>query len=202
MPTQAERTAAARRRLLDAATELFAELGCAGTSVAAIGQRAGMSRGAVNFHFVSKDALLTAVAEEVTSDWEGAVFDGVDGMGTMPLADALDAFLQHSLSDLKHNPDRARTMMILAHESMAAAPLLHEHFLMSHRRIRAGVAELTRDRQLRGELDAELDAEAFALMVIGLFRGLVFQFLLDPAGIDLDRAFVATRRAILGYLRP
>lgn len=202
MPTQAERTAAARRRLLDAATELIAELGCAGTSVAAIGQRAGMSRGAVNFHFVSKDALLTAVAQEVTSEWQDNVFGAADATGGLPLIEQLDAFLEHSKSDLRDRPARSRTMMILAHESMAAAPLLHEHFLMLHRNIRTGVASLVRHRQASGELGDEIDADAFALMVISLFRGMTFQYLLDPAEADLDRGFVAARRAILGYLQP
>ena len=50
MATQVERTASARRRLMQAAIELFAEQGVRGASVAAIGARAGMSRGAVNFH--------------------------------------------------------------------------------------------------------------------------------------------------------
>ena len=200
MPTQAERTAAARRRLLDAATELIAEQGIAATSVAQIGARAGMSRGAVNFHFVSKDALLTAVAEEVTSDWEGQAFGAVPPL-EMPMEAALDAFLAHSLRDLTEEAHRARTMMILAHESMGATPLLRSHFVMLHRRVRRSVAELVRQRQQSGQVPEKVDPDAFALMVIAMFRGIVFQYLLDPEDVDLTRAHAAARDAIIGYLR-
>src|ERR1700712_4882719 len=93
MPTQVQRTASARRRLIAAATILVAEQGVGNTSVAAIGDQAGMSRGAVNFHFGSKDELLTAVAEEVTADWEAKVIDGSrpDTLVTESLADAQQA---------------------------------------------------------------------------------------------------------------
>lgn len=200
MATQAERTAAARRRLIDAATQLIAEQGIAATSVAQIGARAGMSRGAVNFHFVSKDALLTAVAEEVTADWEGQAFGAVPPL-ELPMEVALDAFLQKSLKDLSEETQRARTMMILAHESMGATPLLREHFVGLHRRVRRAVVELVRQRQSTGQVAEKVDADAFALMVIAMFRGIVFQYLLDPEDVDLERAHAAAGAAIIGYLR-
>jgi len=47
-----------RRRLLDAAEEIFAERGYAAASMRAITQRAGASVSAANYHFGSKEALL------------------------------------------------------------------------------------------------------------------------------------------------
>lgn len=201
MPTQAERSAAARRRLLDAATQLIAEQGVAGTSVAAIGARAGMSRGAVNFHFVSKDALLTAVADEVAAEWEAQVF-GVDPGTEVSLEATLEAFLALSLSDLTERPQRAKTLMTLTLESLGSAPLLHQHFAQLHRRVRAGVVEVVRELQGAGKIRDDVDAEAFALMIIGLFRGMAFQYLLDPEAVDLEQAFAATRGCVLDYLAP
>ena len=50
-----------RDRILDAAEHLFAEHGFAGTSLRSITQEAGVNLAAVNYHFGSKEALLTAV---------------------------------------------------------------------------------------------------------------------------------------------
>lgn len=50
-----------RRRILDAATELFNERGYAGTSIRDITERLGMTKGALYYHFASKDELLYAM---------------------------------------------------------------------------------------------------------------------------------------------
>jgi len=65
--TQAERTAATRATLLDAAVECLAELGYSGTTTTEVARRAGVSRGAQLHHFPSKaDLLLAATAELCT----------------------------------------------------------------------------------------------------------------------------------------
>ena len=63
--TQAERTAATRAVLIDAARALFAEQGFANVSTQAIAAAAGVTRGALYHQFADKTALFTAVYEEV-----------------------------------------------------------------------------------------------------------------------------------------
>ncbi|TML39165.1 MAG: TetR/AcrR family transcriptional regulator [Actinobacteria bacterium] len=60
--TQAQRRAASRIRLLDAALECLADRGYAGTTFPEIVRRAGLSNGAVWRHFRSKEELLVAAA--------------------------------------------------------------------------------------------------------------------------------------------
>ncbi|WP_432975298.1 TetR/AcrR family transcriptional regulator [Dactylosporangium sp. CA-233914] len=64
MPTQKERNAETRRRLLSAAREVFAENGYAQTSVADIVKRAGRSHGSFYLHFVNKEAALQALLKD------------------------------------------------------------------------------------------------------------------------------------------
>src|ERR1700748_893308 len=61
--TQAERAAESDRRLLRAALKLIAERGYRNTSLAAIGEEAGYSRGLVNDRFGSKAGLLWALVK-------------------------------------------------------------------------------------------------------------------------------------------
>ena len=63
--TQAERTAATRAVLIDAARALFAEQGFANVSTQAIAAAAGVTRGALYHQFADKTALFTAVYEDV-----------------------------------------------------------------------------------------------------------------------------------------
>jgi AcrR family transcriptional regulator len=64
-PTQAERVAAMRDRLLDATIECLVELGWGGTSTNEVVRRAGVSRGALAHHFPSKTALVVAAADRL-----------------------------------------------------------------------------------------------------------------------------------------
>jgi AcrR family transcriptional regulator len=64
MPRQAERSAGTRRRILDAARELYAEYGWAGTPLDDVARAAGVTKGAVYHHFSGKAALLRALYED------------------------------------------------------------------------------------------------------------------------------------------
>jgi AcrR family transcriptional regulator len=62
MPSNANAT---RQRLVDAATRAFAEHGYAGASLLDITRRAGQrNRGAVHYHFGSREGMLAAVLEQ------------------------------------------------------------------------------------------------------------------------------------------
>jgi AcrR family transcriptional regulator len=63
--TQAQRTAATRAKLLDAAVESLVELGYARTSTQGIARRAGVSRGAQLHHFPTKESLVVAAVEHL-----------------------------------------------------------------------------------------------------------------------------------------
>ncbi|MBV8741372.1 MAG: TetR/AcrR family transcriptional regulator [Sinobacteraceae bacterium] len=65
---------AARELLLDAAVVLFSEQGVAGTTVAEIAAKAGMTQAMVHYYFTNKSRLLDAIAKErvlrvVSSVW-------------------------------------------------------------------------------------------------------------------------------------
>ncbi|HYL01006.1 MAG TPA: TetR/AcrR family transcriptional regulator [Steroidobacteraceae bacterium] len=71
-------TADARAQLLDAALVLFAEHGVAGTTIAGIAARAGVTPAMVHYYFSNRGRLLDAVAQErlrqiVTAVWSPVV---------------------------------------------------------------------------------------------------------------------------------
>ena len=63
--TNAEITAETRRRLIAVARRLFAAHDWADTSADAIGAAAGLTRGALHYHFVDKRGLFVAVLEQI-----------------------------------------------------------------------------------------------------------------------------------------
>ncbi|MEY9968016.1 AcrR family transcriptional regulator [Streptacidiphilus sp. MAP12-16] len=63
---QQDRSRATRQRLLDAAVECLVELGWTGSTMTVVAERAGVSRGAAQHHFPTREALVTAAVEHVT----------------------------------------------------------------------------------------------------------------------------------------
>jgi AcrR family transcriptional regulator len=63
---QQDRSRATRARLLEAAITCLAELGYPASTVAVVAERAGVSRGAAQHHFPTREALFTAALEHVT----------------------------------------------------------------------------------------------------------------------------------------
>ncbi|HWG28719.1 TetR/AcrR family transcriptional regulator [Actinospica sp.] len=62
---QQDRSRATRQRLLEAAIECLAEHGWAGSTVAVVAERAGVTRGALQHHFPTREDLFTAAIEHV-----------------------------------------------------------------------------------------------------------------------------------------
>ncbi|KOV55823.1 ScbR family autoregulator-binding transcription factor [Streptomyces sp. MMG1121] len=62
-----ERAARTRRSLIHAAAEVFAEMGFVPASLGAISARAGVSNGALHFHFANKGMLAEAVEAEAAA---------------------------------------------------------------------------------------------------------------------------------------
>lgn len=63
-----DRSRATRQRLLEAAVSCLAEHGWAGSTVSVVAERAGVSRGAAQHHFPTREDLFTAAVEYVTEE--------------------------------------------------------------------------------------------------------------------------------------
>src|SRR5258708_1219257 len=91
--TQEERSAATRAALIRAAVELITDCGYAATTTALVAGRAGVSRGALQHHFKSREEMIVAVMDYL----EGELSFRVDPAPLLnrPLAAPVDAWLEH-----------------------------------------------------------------------------------------------------------
>ena len=96
MARQADRSAATRARVLDAAQALFAEQGYEATSTDAILEASGISRGALYHHFPTKQAVFEAVFQRVS---DAAIERAVRGAPESP--SPLETLVQVCLRWLK-----------------------------------------------------------------------------------------------------
>ena len=86
--TQAERTAISDKAMLDAAIELILEHGTDKTTLAAIGEKAGYSRGLATYRFGSKAGLYDEVTRRGPPN-----LDKMTGFSTRPKPSVTAIFL-------------------------------------------------------------------------------------------------------------
>ena len=188
--TRAQQADASRARLIAAAAQLFAERGYAATSVAAIGEAAGASRGLVNFHFRSKERLLHAVIEDVVAELEGHMFPASSSAGD-PIV-ALLTLIDAHRDFVTDQPARARLLFRLQAEELDPALGL-DAFAKLHARWLERTRPWWEQAQASGALRADLDHNAVATVVIGALRGVALEALLAPGAVDVAAAYAQVR---------
>lgn len=66
-PLRQDRSRATREHLLATAVDCLAALGWAGTTMTVVAERAGMSRGSAQYHFGTREELVTAAVDQISS---------------------------------------------------------------------------------------------------------------------------------------
>lgn len=180
---KAAQSAGTRRRLIDAASELFAEQGYAGTSILHIAERSGISRGSVAWHFGSKDGLLWAVVEDAFAQWETRVLvpDIGDAIGIAAVRAALSAHRRF----LEGDTTRLRLFYVLLFEAIGPRDDLRIRFAQLHIHLRDLCEHWIAAGQEVGEIRADVDPRAIVTVLIGALGGIAYQALVDP-DLDLD----------------
>ncbi|MFD5828477.1 TetR/AcrR family transcriptional regulator [Lentzea sp. NPDC060358] len=172
-----------RRRILDAAEDLFTERGFAHTSFADIAQRCRIGRGSILWHFRDKDALAMAVAERVVERVCAA-----DGQSSAsPLADVV-----REVAVLLHGGESTLMFEVLV-KALGAQGGVRQHHRDYFARRRKSVEDFLRRRR-PAHVDPATAARqegAAAAALNGALWGIHLQVLLDSDAVDLDAALLS-----------
>ncbi|MEM9134927.1 MAG: TetR family transcriptional regulator [Actinomycetota bacterium] len=179
MSRRHEASQESRERILDAAEQLFAERGFVETSLVDVAERSGISRGSIPWHFTNKVGLLMAVVERATERGRSPlVAPGLDGLAA-GLGEVADRF---------RRPHMALLHTLLSEATRDASPIAAS-YRRYHERDRADIAEWLAATPSRP--DAEIDDEALAVLLYGLFIGIHVQWRVAPDRIDLEATLAA-----------
>ena len=194
---------ATREGILDAAEDCFREKGLSGTSLEAIAVRAGVTRGAVYWHFKNKAEVLEAMINRVSLPF----FHGLDRVsrpdGRTPLLD-LREMMRQAFADLVHTPRVRATLEVLelrceipaSDDTLATLRKTGMHQSLS--RIKAAFRRAEALGQLREDMSADSCARTLHFIIGGALR----MHLVDPEEIDLERdGLAAVELALRGSAR-
>lgn len=181
-----ERTRAAKQALLNAALEIVGEAGLAGLTLASVGIRAGFSRGLVQYHYGSKDALISAMIDWAVRGGRKTQQAGA-ARGLASLLTGIDEYNKAR----KSNPTAIRGYWVLTAEmSYSTNPKFKEQVKDYLYGLRQRFVELIVEDDI-----ARHQAEPIAAFVLASFRGLVQQWVADP-DLDIDSGFEELKAAV------
>lgn len=166
--TQAERRAATRRRLLDAAAEVLVAQGYARASVQAIVTQAGLSQGALFGHFGTRLALMRAVADDVGDRLISAYGEAFRQADTIADDDWLRAALELVRANCRSRLHQAWFELLMAARSdhdlhAALAPAWRRHMT----RVQRMAAQLMPEAAARLGADFEVSVDAAVTLLHG-----------------------------------
>ena len=196
---QRERSERSTRALLDAAGEVIAEVGYENMTLAAVGEKAGYSRGLVTARFGSKENLLKALVERMTAGWTHRnVLPRTTGRSGL---EAVIVLLDAIRAQAERDPSSLRVLYALMFEALGPNTDLREHFVEFHRGMRTDIVKLVRRGLRDGSIRPGIDPAAEAGAIVGGLRGVAYQWALDAAAFDPVRAFAYLARITEERLR-
>lgn len=174
-----------RAALLDAAAEVFAARGLRDASVDEVAERAGYSKGAVYWHFESKDDLFLALLEERIDQ---PMREMTELLESAPAEQDMGPEASRRFTDLL---ETQRELLLLEHEYWSQAardPALRGRYRERQARLRQalGKALTARFSHLGGPALSPARGEAVATIVMGLAAGLARERLIDPEAVPDD----------------
>ncbi|OLO26070.1 hypothetical protein PZ61_0235985 [Streptomyces sp. MNU77] len=192
--TKQARSEVSTRRLLDAAQELIGEVGYDRATMALIAERAGYSHGLITRRFGSKENMLYALVERMTLVW-GDSEGHVEAAGQTG-RDGILAAIDHVLDGHRRSPDSMRGLYVLMFEALNSVSVLRDRLLELHRHFRDSLAAAVRRGIEEGAIDASVQPERVARMLVSGLRGAAYQWLLDPDGVDFGAALTDLRHVL------
>jgi AcrR family transcriptional regulator len=189
-----------RRLVLDAAIATLAERGLAATSIQDIADAAGVSKGAVHYHFESKDELLERVLDRCCESVEARIRAVFDEPGS-----PMDR-IRRAISE----------MWTVRRDGIPEARVLSELYMMSRQnaairsalaaalaRGREQIAEVGLKRLIEMGLRPRVSLTVAPRLILATLDGLSLQNSVDPIPLDeqaeLLRALEATSLALFEF---
>ena len=177
----AERSRAQRARIVTAAVQVFAERGYGPTTIDAVCQVCGLSKGAVYTYVASKEELFLGASEHVFERRYAALAEAArDGD-----VDALLAAFTGSLEQDQRAFLRLWVEGFLLAEAIPDLATLKSGY---HERFAGLLVEVLQAAQRDGSLDPTLDARGAAVALMALADGLLLHALVPGSGPEPAQA--------------
>lgn len=192
--TQAERSAQSDQQMFNSAIKLIVERGPDKTTLTDIGILAGYSRGLAAYRYKTKDVFFTALIGYLHHLWCEELDRSIsDSEGLETVVQAVTALQNFVQSD----PDHLRAMYHLYYYSIDHQSEMTQKLDEIHTSQRKQASCWAAEAMKSGEMNTPLSAEDFAEQYCALVFGAIYQWLVNPEKIELQRLLENCKTSLL-----
>ncbi|MDZ7937603.1 MAG: TetR family transcriptional regulator [Rhodoferax sp.] len=189
---------ATRELILDAAERVFHRRGVSRTTLQEIAQDAGLTRGAIYWHFENKGELFHAMMERVTLPMMARMTEITPEDAKDPL-DKIRRNTVSALQQIAHDAQVRRVFEIATQKVEYVDELqgMRERHIAGRNECIDDVQGLLLLAREKGQVHRDTDLRVATLGLFALIGGLKFNWLLSPRDFDLEAVGMATLDAYL-----
>ena len=182
---------------MDIAIDCFARYGYQATSIDRIAKAAGLTKGAIYYHFKDKEDLLFAAVTNRVGQFERRVATDL-----APVADAAVALREVARVCLDHatKSNHRRMIVTLMVEAIDTNPRLEAEFRTMMQGFREFLKSIVQRGQKSGQFRRDVDAAIAAEVYAGAIMGAEIQYYQDPKRINLAATIAAFVQQYVGWL--
>ncbi len=197
--TQEERKAESERQIIRAAIRIFARQGYLRTTLNQVGEEAGYTGGLVSHRFGSKAGLLKAV---ITDSGTRLLQDQIGAsLRTKSAEAALKNYIATYMEEVTLRESDLRAIYVIMGEALGDDEEIQQAVAAFNQRTRRCITSIVQRGIDNGEFNKGIAAEDAGVLIMGLLRGVVMQYLFDREALDITRLVPQVQLAALGSLR-
>ena len=188
-----------RKELMAIAIDCFARYGYQGTSIDRIATAAGVTKGALYYHFRDKEELLFEAVKDRIAEFEERVVGSVT-----PITDPAGALAEigRVCARIATKNNLRRFILTLMVEALDTNPRLSDAFRGILRRFRSYLAGIVRLGQEQGVFRKDVDAALAAQLFAGGVIGAELQHYQDAERVDLAVLMEGVVEQVTALLSP
>ncbi|MEJ2718871.1 MAG: 3-hydroxyacyl-CoA dehydrogenase NAD-binding domain-containing protein [Deltaproteobacteria bacterium] len=180
-----------RAKILEAATELFGRKGYHGSTIENITRAAGISRGALYWHFESKSDVLGAVVERLQKEYLDRFIEETLQAGPKA-SDRLRRIFKFNARFAVEHTDLIHCLRTLSLELSPSEDVHSRAFFDIVTKQRNFLVRILTDAQQEGVIRSDIDATMLAAIILAIHDGIILQWAAFRDlwnGAELARAF-------------
>jgi len=185
----------AEERILDESMRLFLERGYHGTSIDDITQAAGLTKGALYWHFKSKEALLKRIIDEYERRFLYGMIHAVEEVKGGAL-DKFEKYIRFNSAFAYYNRELCVSFATLSAELLGSNGVGERRIRQIYGKYRKFLSDLVLDGKKEKIFRKDLDSNLAALVVMALHDGILLHWSMNRRRID-GEAYVKVFKKIL-----
>jgi len=197
--TQEERKAESERQIIRAAIRIFARQGYLRTTLNEVGEEAGYTGGLVSHRFGSKAGLLKAVITNIRSRFlQDQIGESLD---TDTAEEALSNYIAIYMKEVSVREGHLRALYVIMGEALGGAEDIHNDVAAFNKSARQRIADIVQRGVANGEFSQDIDPDAAGVLIMGMLRGAVMQYLFDHKAFNVKNMIPLLQQTALSGLR-